>query len=183
MDWYLFTKFLHVTFAVIWVGGAAVMMMLGAHAARQRDDADLVAVVLKVAFLGGRVFMPAGLLTLASGAVTVWLGRGWEELWVILGLAGFALTFLLGAAVLKPRSEKIEAAHRASGVTPDLVRQCREILQIAKFDTVLLFAIIADMVLKPTAEDYLMLGIIALAIIAAAILFLMPMRSTRKATA
>lgn len=39
------------------------------------------------------------------------------------------------------------------------------------------------MVLKPTAEDYLILGIIALVIIAAAISFLMPLRSIRMATA
>ena len=37
----------------------------------------------------------------------------------------------------------------------------REILTIAKFDMVLLFTIVADMVLKPTVNDWLTLAIMA----------------------
>lgn len=182
MDFYLTAKFFHVTFAVIWLGGAAVMLVLGIQAARKHDDADLVAIVLKVAYLGGRVYMPAGLLTFLTGLAAVWLGWGWNHLWVVLGLIGFALTFVLGATVLKPRSDKIEAEYRANGLTPELVQQCRALLRVAKFDTVVLYVIIADMVLKPAAGDYLTLGILAVILMAAVGFFLTPTRSALRAT-
>lgn len=183
MDWYLIAKFLHLTSAIIWLGGAMIMVFLGIRADRAKDDADMVAIVLKVAFLGGRVYVPAGLLTLIFGAITVWLGHSWTELWIIIGLIGFVITFTLGATVLKPRADRVEADHKASGASASVILQSREILQIAKFDMTLLFSIVLDMVLKPTATDYWVLAIIAVVIVVAALAFLVPLRSGGKAAA
>src|SRR5690606_13894016 len=43
--WYATFKFLHVGAAVIWIGGAFVMVVLGARADRAKNDAEIVAIV------------------------------------------------------------------------------------------------------------------------------------------
>jgi uncharacterized membrane protein len=48
MDWYTLFKFLHVMTAIIWIGGAFIMLMFGINAARQKNDAQLVAVAAQM---------------------------------------------------------------------------------------------------------------------------------------
>ena len=175
MDWYIILKFLHVASAVIWIGGAFVMIMLGAKAERSKDDSQLVGVVLQVAWAGERIYVPASISTLVFGLAVATIGGLWGNLWVILGLVGVAITIGLGIAVLTPRAKKVETGFKAGGATPAVVALSREILTIAKFDAVLLFTIIADMVLKPEASDWVTLAIMVLVLIAAAALWLTPL--------
>ena len=174
MDWYTLVKFLHVGSAVIWVGGAFVMIMLGAMAERAKNDTELVGVVRQVAWAAERIYVPASIATLVFGVITAWIGRLFGNLWVILGLIGVASTIGLGIIVLTPRAKKAEAGFKAGGTTPEVVAISREMLTIAKFDAVLLFTIIADMVLKPSVNDWVILVIMALVLIAAAVVWLTP---------
>jgi hypothetical protein len=64
-----------------------------------------------------------------------------------------------------------------------VISACREILTLAKFDLVLLFVIVADMVLKPQPDHWLTLVVMAVVIIAAAAVFLAPLRTGRPAPA
>lgn len=174
MDWYALFKFLHVAAAVIWIGGAFVMIVLGARADRAKNDAEIVAVVRQIAWAAERIYVPASVATLIFGLVAAWLGNLWGNLWVILGLVGVAATIALGVAVLTPRAKKVEATYAASGVTPSAVAICRDILTIARFDTVLLFTVVADMVLKPEMGDWVVLAVMAVVIVAAAAVWLTP---------
>jgi len=172
MDWYPITKFLHVAFAIIWLGGAFIMVVLGAAADRARNDADIVSTVRKVAWSAERIYVPASVLTLLFGIATTWIGELWSQLWVILGLIGIAATIALGILVLSPRAKRVEAGYGAGGASPSVVATCREILAIAKFDMVLLFTIVADMVLKPGTGDWVTLAVMAAVIVVAAAVFL-----------
>ena len=67
MDWYVLFKFLHVTSAVIWIGGAFIMIMLGVKADRAKDDAEIVGVVRQVAWAADRIYVPASIATLVFG--------------------------------------------------------------------------------------------------------------------
>jgi hypothetical protein len=174
MDWYALFKFLHVASAVIWIGGAFIMIMLGAKAERSKSDTELVGVVRQVAWAGERIYVPSSIATLVFGLIVAWLGVLWGNLWVILGLVGVAATLTLGIAVLTPRARKVEAGYAAGGVTPAVVAISREILTIAKFDAVLLFTVVADMVLKPGADDWILLVVMAVVIVAAAAVWLTP---------
>jgi hypothetical protein len=174
MDWYFFLKFLHLAAAVIWIGGAFIMMVLGARADRAKDDAAIVGVVRQVAWSADHIYVPASVATLIFGLLLAWLGNLWSNLWIILGLVGVAATITLGVAVLTPLSKKVAAGYAAGGASPEVVATCREILTIAKFDCVLLFAVIADMVLKPAASEWIVLLVIAVAIVVAGVLWLPP---------
>src|SRR5690606_3154642 len=119
--WYATFKFLHVGAAVIWIGGAFVMVVLGARADRAKTDAEIVAIVRQVAWAGERLFVPASIATLVFGLVVAGLGNLWAILWVILGLVGVAATIALGVGVLTPRAKKAEAGYAAGGVTSEVL--------------------------------------------------------------
>ncbi len=174
MDWYTFFKFLHVVAAVIWIGGGFIMLVLGVKADRGKNDAEIVGVVRQVAWAADRIFVPASVATLIFGLITAWLGSLWGELWIILGLVGVAVTLGLGILVITPRAKKVEAGYASGGVTAPVVAVCREIITIAKFDLVLLFTVIADMVLKPTPADWLTLLVMLVVIAGAAYVWLTP---------
>jgi uncharacterized membrane protein len=174
MDWYAIVKFLHVASAVIWIGGAFVMIMLGVKAERSKSDTELVGVVRQVAWAGERIYVPASISTLVFGLIVAWLGVLWSNLWVILGLVGVAITIGMGILVLTPRAKKVEAGYAAGGVTPAVVAISREILTLAKFDAVLLFTVVADMVLKPGTDDWILLVVMAVVLAAAAAIWLTP---------
>jgi uncharacterized membrane protein len=171
MDWYLIFKFLHVASAVLWLGGGLFMVLLGAKADRAKDDADLVDIIRLVAWASDRIYIPASLATLIFGVTTAWLGNLWSSLWVNLGFVGIVSTIALGVLVLSARAKKVAAE---KGVTPRAVELSREILTIAKFDMTVLYVVIADMVLKPELSDWGWLVAFAVAIVAAAALWLTP---------
>ena len=174
MDWYTIFKFLHVGSAIIWIGGAFVMIMLGVKADRAKNDAEIVGVVRQVAWAADRIYVPASVATLVFGVTVATIGSLWSNLWVILGLAGVAATIALGVVVLTPRAKKVESGFAANGVTPATAALCREILTIAKFDAVLLFTVVADMVLKPDAGDWVTLLAFVVVLVAAAAVWLTP---------
>jgi uncharacterized membrane protein len=171
MDLYLIFKFLHVFSAVCWVGGGLCLTVLGAFASSRKDEAEMLRVVGNVAFLANRWFMPASLLTLVFGLAATWLGGLFSQLWVILGLVGFGMAFLTGSLVLGPTSEKIRKLKEA-GREADAFPLGRRLLQTAKFDYVVMFVVIADMVIKPGAGDLAVLAVLALILAGGAILFL-----------
>lgn len=183
MDWYLILKFLHVLAAVIWIGGAFIMVVLGVRADRAADEKALVDVVRQVAWAAERIYVPASISTLVLGLLLAGFASLWGNLWVILGLLGVAATVGLGILVLTPLAKKVEAGFAAGGASPGVVATSREILTIARFDVVLLFTVVADMVLKPAPSNWPVLALMVLALLAAAFVWLVPTLSRRPAVA
>jgi hypothetical protein len=174
MDWYVILKSFHVASAVIWIGGAFSMVILGTRAARAHDDEAIVGIVRQVSWAGDYIFRPAALSTLAFGLALAWLGGLWSSLFVILGLIGIVSAILFSSLFVTPRVKKVGAKFNETGFTPDIVAASRRLVILARFDLTLLFCVIADMVLKPTPSNWVTLLLMALVIIAAAVLWLVP---------
>lgn len=181
MGWYTVFKFLHVVFAIAWLGGGLAQILLGMRASRAGDDAESIRVIRDVIYLASRVFIPASAGALVAGVAMVLLGRHWSEEWIILGLIGFAATFATGNFIIKPRADRLIALHEAQGATPPVVALGQEILAIAKFDFVMLFTVVADMVFKPLWSDWFVVLAMVVVIVAAALLFLRPLRGPQPA--
>jgi uncharacterized membrane protein len=172
MDLYTYAKLFHIAFAVIWIGGGFCLMVLAIIAGRSGDDQALVHVIQNVIYLGNRMFVPSALMTLLFGIAMVLIGGSFGDLWIILGLAGFTATFVTGTFILKPAAERIGAMIAEQGITPAVAAECRELIRKGKFDYVMLFLIVAVMVLKPMAQDQLLLAAMAGILIVSAIVFL-----------
>lgn len=174
MDLYTTFKLLHVLCALAWVGGGFTLLFSSILASRARDTQALLSGLDTMNRLGKTWFIPASFLTVVFGAITATFGGMWGELWVILGLAGFASTFLTGLLLIEPQGRKI-AAMLEAGQIDDVVGVGRRLIDIGKFDYAVMLMVIADMVLKPGPTDFVVLAVMAAVIIAAAIAFLGPL--------
>lgn len=172
MDAYSIFKFLHIAAAMAWVGGGVTIFAMAVFAERAKDDAELMRILGSVGTLAMRWFVPSSLLTLVFGIVVTFLGGLWGELWVILGLVGFAATFATGHFVARVKAMKAEQL-MVQGKVAEAAVEGRRLMQVAKFDYTMLFLVVADMVIKPYWTDYVTLGLMALVLAAAAYLFLL----------
>jgi len=182
VDWYSIFKFLHVASAVCWVGGGVILMYQGLLAGRAKDTDAQMVVIKQTAGLAMTWFIPASLSTVVFGVITATLGSMWGQAWVILGLLGFVATFCTGNFVIRPAADEI-ARNETAGKRDLAVAYGQKLLQVAKFDYVMLFTVIADMVLKPGWSDVVLLVVMAVVLVAGAALFLLPALSAKPAAA
>jgi uncharacterized membrane protein len=149
--WYSAFKTVHVIAAVVWIGGGALLTILGLLAERKDDPVELATVARQAATVGEKLFAPAGLVVVAMGiAMMVNTNWGWGRFWVIAGLVGYAITFVLGIGVLAPLAKKVAALLDEKGANdPETTAQIKKILLIARVDVALLLLVVVDMVTKP----------------------------------
>lgn len=163
-------KFLHIVAAIIWIGGGFALLVAVEVVAKKRGAGQSMAIVDAVALLGPGFFVPVSLLTVIFGALAAWFGPGFSTLWVNLGFVGFAATFLNGLLLIKPRAEAIAALAEKEGPnSPKLIAPSRTLVTIARFDYVMLFLVVADMVYKPSLSDVWVLVAMAVVLVAGAI--------------
>jgi uncharacterized membrane protein len=151
-DLYLFV---HITAAIVWLGAGVMIQVLAVRAQRTNDDHYLLSLFRDAGGLAKVLFIPASLIVVAMGILMVVDGPwDFEPLWIVLGLVGYAATFVTGAFILGPQAEKTaEHLQEAGGVTPALAAEMRRVLMLARIDTVVLFLVVAVMVIKPTGDD------------------------------
>ena len=113
--------------------------------------------------------MPSSLVTLLTGVTMSWFWVGFSDLWIIIGLAGFATTFLIGTLIFKPTAERMAAVIARDGITPAALVEGRRILKVARFDYAMMLVIVAAMVLKPTSTDIVVLTGMALVLLVGAV--------------
>lgn len=150
-DWFALFKAIHVTFALLWVGGGLTLTILALVAERTGDAQEIATVAKQAAFVGERVFAPSGLVVFTMGiAMMINTDFGWGSTWVIVGLIGYATTFVTGVAVLSPLAKRIAALAAERGPTdPETVALIKRILLIVRFDVALLLVVVLDMITKP----------------------------------
>ncbi|UCI08558.1 DUF2269 family protein [Mesorhizobium sp. B1-1-8] len=170
MDWYSIIKFLHVVSAILWVGGGFVLFLLGVLAERAGNIEEKLQAMRASGQLGSRFFAPMSMLTLIFGLVMCSFWVGFSELWILIGLAGYATTFSIGMFIFKPTGERIGAMIAKDGVTPAALAIGQRMMSVARFDYAVMLVIIADMVIKPTVHDIGVLAGMAMVLVAGAAL-------------
>jgi uncharacterized membrane protein len=158
----------HILGAIAWIGSGFLLLVLASGAARIGDPEAIGKVIDDSAPLGTRLFIPASLVTLAMGiALTIEGPWSLSHLWIALGLAGFAATFLTGVLVAKPRGDAIAEMRRREGrMTPEATFAARRLLVIGRTDYIVLVLVVIDMAIKPTGDDVGILVVMALILIA-----------------
>jgi uncharacterized membrane protein len=171
MSYYEVLLFLHIAVAAIWLGGAFLFFVIIQRAKSAQDPVLVERLGAHVEWLAKRVFIPSSLIVLVLGILLTIEGPwAFDQLWILLGLAGIAGTFTLGVGFIEPTTKKLHAVMEAHGPThPDVARYGRRLDALGALDLVLLFSIVWVMVLKPTAGDVGTLVIPAVAIAAAGV--------------
>jgi uncharacterized membrane protein len=169
MTWYEFLLFVHISAVVIWVGAGFLLVVLAIRADQTDDEAQIKRILDDNTWLATRLFIPSSLTVFAAGLLLT-IDGPWEfdQLWIVIGLLGYAATFLTGLTILRPRGDRIAAMIDRDGgrMTPVSLADARRLLALARIDYVVLFLVIADMAIKPTGDDVGILLVMA-AILAA----------------
>ena len=177
MSWHEFLLFVHVSCAVIWIGGGFLFQVHGMVVVRGGDAAEIARFAGNAGRIGERLFTPAALLVLLAGIGLMIEGSwSWGTLWIVFALVTFAASFAVGLGVISPTAKKIEAV---GPETPEGQQLIRRVFAILRVDLVFLFAIVFAMTVKPTGDDTWTLIVAAAIIVALSALFL---RGTRAPT-
>jgi uncharacterized membrane protein len=149
--WFAVFKLVHVGTVILWVGGGLLLTVLALRAERAKDAAEVATIAKQAAFAGERIFAPGGALVLAMGiAMVINHHIGFGTTWVDIGLAGYAMTFTTGIAVLSPLAKKVAALSDEKGPEhPETQAAIHRILLIARVDVGVLLLVVADMLMKP----------------------------------
>jgi hypothetical protein len=181
MTLYEFLLFIHVAATVVWVGAGLCSLVLATGYDRDGDEPAIRRFLADQERLATRLFIPASLTVVIFGIALVIESDAWtfDYLWIVLGLVGFAATFVTGLFMIKPASERIGAAMEREGgrLTPALRTDVRKLIVMARLDYVVLFLVIADMVIKPTGDDVAVLLVMALIAVAGVAYIVMGLRA------
>jgi uncharacterized membrane protein len=181
MTLYEFLLFIHVAATVVWVGAGLLSLVLAIGYDRDGDEPAIRRFLADQDRLATRLFIPASLTVVIFGIALVIESDAWTfgYLWIVLGLVGFAATFVTGLFLIKPANERIGAAMEREGgrLTPALRTDIRKLIVMARLDYVVLFLVIADMVVKPTGDDAAVLIVMALIALAGVTYIVMRLRA------
>ena len=154
MDLYEFFKYIHIVAAIVWLGGAVIFNILAAQIKQSDGTVAMFEFGKRGEVLGKKVFMPASIVVLLAGIAMV-IESGWdfEDLWIVIGIAGVVTTAVIGAAFLSPQAGAIGTEIGAKGGQIDaaLQKKIDRFFLVARLDLVLLFLIVLVMVVKPGA--------------------------------
>jgi uncharacterized membrane protein len=153
-DLYSILLFLHITGAIVWVGGAVTLQVLAVLIIRTNDLNRLVAFAAETEFVGTRIFVPASLVVVLCGIGLVLKGSwGFDHIWVALALAAFAFSFVSGTFYISPQTAKTRALLVANNGEPNeaVAQRINNILRVSRIELVILVFIVFLMVFKPGA--------------------------------
>jgi hypothetical protein len=152
MTWYELFLWLHVTAAVVWVGGGLMMQLLGMRAAASGSREHMAGYSGDAEYIGMRLFTAASLLLIVS-AVGLMLNDAspwdWGEPFVLVGLAVWVVSFVVGFFYLGPTAGKIKRAIEAGGPdSPEAQRLIGRVIGYQRIELVLLYFVVFMMVVK-----------------------------------
>ncbi len=143
--------YVHIVCAVIWVGGAVYAQLLAIRVERSEDPTDLPRLGRHVEALGNRVFAPAAVLLLISGAVMTAQAWGFGQVWIIAAIALWVISAVAGAVYVAPRAKRAVQLFESEGPTSPAARMMIGRLFLVSRLELLSFAVaLALMAFKPT---------------------------------
>ena len=150
MTWYEFWLFLHVTGAIVWIGGAAAIQVFGILTKRAADPSKSAFFASSVSFTVLRVFLPAALVVIASGIGLTKTGHwDWGEPFIVGGLVLWALVSLVAFGFLGRAIGSAGARLAAEGPSPALALRLRNLTWLSRVLLGVLLVIVFLMTVKP----------------------------------
>ena len=153
MTYYDVLLFLHIAAATVWLGSGFFLQMLIFRAESTDDDELKRGIASSTGWFAQRIFIPASLAVLVVGILLTIEGPwSFGDLWIVLGLAGYAVSFLVGILFLEPEGKRIHAAMTA-GEHARAAFLIRRINAVSRLELVVLYLVVGAMAFKPTGDD------------------------------
>ena len=139
----------HVLAAVIWVGGAVVMHVLGRRALARGDGEETYRVSREINKVAGRLFAPLSVILLVAGILLVnEAGYEFSQAWISIALAAWLISFVIGVGFYPRQDKKLEALGPGAPGAGDNVRTT---LAVNSVEVLILVLVVIDMTVKPGA--------------------------------
>jgi uncharacterized membrane protein len=153
MDLYELLLAVHILAAVIWVGGATSLQVLAIRATGSGDPVRMATFAGEAEWVGMRIFMPSSIVVLLAGiALVLEGGWGFDQLWILIGLAGIAFSIVTGAGFIGPESGRMKALLESRTFEdPEVQSRLNRIFMISRIELGVLLLIVLDMTIKPGA--------------------------------
>lgn len=151
MSLYEFLLFVHLLGAATWFGGGVFLQLMSERSIRAWDHDQITQTTETADWLGNRLFGTAAGLVVVSGVWMV-IDSGWNfsDVFVIAGIAGFALSTILGIAFFGPETARVKELMAARGLEDAEVKQrLTRIVRTSRYDTLVIGLVIAFMTIKP----------------------------------
>ncbi len=150
MTWYELWLFLHISAAIVWIGGAATIQVFGVLTKRAADPAKTAFFARNVSLTIMRVFLPSALVVVASGVgLTVDGNWDWGEPFIAAGLLLWAVVALTAFGFLGRAIGRAGAELAAAGPSPALALRLRNLVWLSRVLLAVLTVIVFLMVVKP----------------------------------
>lgn len=142
---------IHIVMAIVRIGGGLAIVLLGLRAAGQNDWERAVALGGDAQWLALRLFMPASVLLLLSGAWAASEGNwSFGDAWITIGFAAILISLAAGIVVFVPERGRIGALARERGAAaPEVQRRIRRLGLYAQLELLMLIVVVWAMVAKP----------------------------------
>ena len=154
MTTYELLLFLHLVAVTIWLGAGFMVTLLVLGAARVGDREREAGYHRDVDWLAPRLFIPASLAALVFGILVTIEGSLPFDLWLVIGLAGWLVSFGLGFFYFKPEAVRIaDLVEREGAGSEEADWRLHRLNLVDRVQVLILFVVVADMVTKPTGDD------------------------------
>ncbi len=141
--------FLHVSAAVVWLGGAVMGQVFGVLTKRAASPVESAAYGRNMAWAATRVFLPSSVLVILTGAALTEDGNwDWSEPFVLVGLLGGIAIAAAAFFYLTPRMGAVGARIASEGPTPANLADMNRLVWFARGLVLALFVIVLMMVAK-----------------------------------
>jgi len=149
---YTLFLYIHIVCAVIWVGGAVYAQLLALRVTRSPDPSELPQLARHIEFIGARIFAPAALLLLVSGAAMTLQAWSFGQTWIAVSVALWVLSAVAGAVYLGHGVKRAAELFEAEGPTSTAGRQLIDrLFVVSRLELIAFAVIIAFMTFKPGA--------------------------------
>ena len=142
----------HVLAAVIWVGGAIAMHILGRRVLNRGDNGEILAFSMEINKVALRLFAPTSLVLLLVGIGLVLDSPAYEfsQVWIGIALAGWLFSFIVGVGYYGPQDKKLQTLVAERGPDdPGVAGNVRAALNVNSVEVGILALVVIDMTLKP----------------------------------
>lgn len=142
---------IHVIAAIVWVGGGTAMHILGRRVLKRRNGEEIHRFSKEINTVALRLYAPTSLVLLIAGILlTIESNFDFGSLWITLGLAGWAVSFLLGIGYYGPQDKKLQQLVAEKGpLDPGVAGNVRAALMVNQVELLILFLVVVDMTVKP----------------------------------
>lgn len=140
--------YLHILFAAIWLGGAAISIIL-LLSIKNLSPGQAKPIIQNVANLGKFVFGPTSILVLITGTGLISVANfSFSDLWISLAFLGVIVNIIFGAVFhVRAGRKALAAAEPDSSET--LADAMKNWLLLAYLDLAIIAGVLALMVFKP----------------------------------